>query len=176
MMVASKHDGKIPSNEDYVKRVAYLSKKPNFQKLLDVGFIELIDGCNHSVSNASTLQANDTTEKRREETEGKCEFNKDAKFVLDYFNNKTGKRARVITDELMARLKNKELTTEECCKIIDCKTKEWLGGNMEKHLNLTTLFKVSNYDKYRIQAESEETNTQRPALEQMMAGKNGVIL
>jgi hypothetical protein len=54
LMVASRDDnhGEIPS-EEYMQRVAYLSKKPDFQPLIDAGFFVASD----AQADASTMQA-----------------------------------------------------------------------------------------------------------------------
>lgn len=61
MLLASRHDGYVPNDPEFIQRVAYLGKKVNLQPLIDCGFL---------LADASTcLQtvANDTTEERREE-------------------------------------------------------------------------------------------------------------
>jgi len=73
--------------------------------------------------------------------------------VLEYFNKKAGRNLKKPTQELRARLREKDLTMQQCKDIIDFKCREWIGGGLEKHLNLVTLFRPSNYDKYRDQAE-----------------------
>jgi hypothetical protein len=68
MMLASRHDGCIPDNPDYVQKMAHISVKPDFQPLVDVGFLLKIDDAS---SNASKLLADASTgariEKRRVE-------------------------------------------------------------------------------------------------------------
>jgi len=39
MLLASRNDGMVPDDPAYVKRVAYLNKKPNFAPLVDCGFL-----------------------------------------------------------------------------------------------------------------------------------------
>lgn len=48
MLIASRHDGMIPKNTSYIKRVAYLDLEPNFQPLIDIGFLVMLadaSGC-----------------------------------------------------------------------------------------------------------------------------------
>ena len=54
MLLAAATDNKIKSDKRYIQRVAYLHAEPDFQSLVDIGFIEIIDE-NREV--ASTLQA-----------------------------------------------------------------------------------------------------------------------
>lgn len=43
MMLASRHDNRIPLDPEYIQRVAYLSCPPDFDPLVNVDFIEIID-------------------------------------------------------------------------------------------------------------------------------------
>ena len=69
MLIASRNDGKVPSNADYLKRVGYLKRRPNFKALLHIGFLEKL------LADASTMQADarPETETYREETETETE-------------------------------------------------------------------------------------------------------
>jgi hypothetical protein len=40
MLIASRNDGNIPDDPEYLKRVAYLNCEPDFQPLLDCGFLQ----------------------------------------------------------------------------------------------------------------------------------------
>lgn len=40
MVIAAKHDGEVPNNPDYIRRVAYLNAKPDLSPLLECGFLE----------------------------------------------------------------------------------------------------------------------------------------
>lgn len=59
MLIASRNEGKVPNNPDYIKRVAYLDKRPNLKPLIECGFLSetLADD-----SESKQTQANDTTE------------------------------------------------------------------------------------------------------------------
>lgn len=39
MVLAARNDGKVPNNIDYIKRVAYLDKRPDLKPLIDCGFL-----------------------------------------------------------------------------------------------------------------------------------------
>lgn len=64
MLVASRHDGKIPNNPGYIKRVAYLTKRPNLKPLIDCGFLSKTQADD---TEGKRTQANDTTETETEE-------------------------------------------------------------------------------------------------------------
>ena len=84
----------------------------------------------------------------------KSAIEKEALTVIEYLNKKAGRNYQKPTKELRARLKNKELTVRQCKMIIACKTAEWLHKpEMSENINPTTLFRPSNFDRYREQAE-----------------------
>src|SRR3990167_5571394 len=51
MLIASRNDGVIPSDPDYIKRVAYL-KRVNFKPLIDCGFLEPASDCKQTIADA----------------------------------------------------------------------------------------------------------------------------
>lgn len=51
MIIGSKNGGKVPNNPDYIKRVAYLDKRPDLTPLIECGFFE------KPLASASTKQA-----------------------------------------------------------------------------------------------------------------------
>jgi len=61
MMVASRGEnhGTIPS-EEYMKRVAYLSKAPDFQPLVEIGWFEVLDDASTTLADDSNALANVT--------------------------------------------------------------------------------------------------------------------
>lgn len=71
--------------------------------------------------------------------------------VVEYLNLKANTNYRTNSKgtlkELRARIKD-GLTLEECKYIIDVKCNDWLNTDNEKHLNPTTLFRSSNYERY----------------------------
>lgn len=103
ILVASRNDGKIPS-ADYMKRVAYLNISPDFEPLVNTGFLIEIQGdcdnnsdnmlarCKHDASTmqayASALRTNADPEKRREETEKKKEKQEKEKSFVFSENSK----------------------------------------------------------------------------------------
>ena len=72
MLIASRHDGRVPANPAFVQRVAYLNHPPNFKPLIESGFLVdasgVLAGCKQDASNLHTNARPETeTEKRREE-------------------------------------------------------------------------------------------------------------
>ena len=68
MLIASRNKGRVPDDPEYVKRVAYLNKTPNFKPLIQCGFLE---PASTMLADASALQAN-----ARPETETETETEK----------------------------------------------------------------------------------------------------
>lgn len=77
-------------------------------------------------------------------------YSQNALKVLSYLNDKTGKRYRV-TKYIMARLKD-GATIEECKNVIDTKIADPYFIKNPKYLNPETLFRPSNYDRYKNEA------------------------
>ena len=66
MLIASRNEGRVPDDPDYVQRVSYLNKKPNFNPLIDCGFLECASTCKHLRTNADTeLETETETENKR---------------------------------------------------------------------------------------------------------------
>lgn len=81
MLLAAATENRIPDDPEYVQRVAYLTKLPDFAPLVKVGFLEFQQDAGELVNNASKAEqaladARPETEKRqrREETEENPDF------------------------------------------------------------------------------------------------------
>ena len=73
-----------------------------------------------------------------------------AREVIDYLNDKTGKQFRyshASMSPITARL-NEGFTVDDCKAVIDSKTAEWHGGEMEQYLRPQTLFSPSKFEGY----------------------------
>lgn len=64
MVIAAKHDGRVPNNPHYIKRIAYLDSLPNLKPLIECGFLE-----NTLAEDTETLAA----ARPEKETEGETE-------------------------------------------------------------------------------------------------------
>lgn len=64
MLIASRNDGRVPADPDYVKRVAYLHKRPDFNPLIECGFLVDASGCKQMLADARPEER-----QRRGETE-----------------------------------------------------------------------------------------------------------
>ena len=87
--------------------------------------------------------------------------------IIRYLNLKTNKNFRATTKayrkEIMGRLNDKKANyqPEHFKYVIDVKCIEWLGTDMEKHLNPTTLFRAGHFDKYLNQPMPQQKKTLR---------------
>jgi hypothetical protein len=70
MLVASRNDGLVDADPDYMRRVAYLNKPPNFKPLIACGFLE---SASATLADASTLQADARPEERQRRVETETE-------------------------------------------------------------------------------------------------------
>jgi len=52
MLIASRNDGDVPANPEYLKRVCYLNSLPDFKPLIDCGFLEDASGCYQTLAQA----------------------------------------------------------------------------------------------------------------------------
>jgi uncharacterized phage protein (TIGR02220 family) len=70
--------------------------------------------------------------------------------IIDYLNQKTGKKYRHSKAHLTviaARLKE-GFTLDDCKRVIDTKTAQWLNDEKEKYLRPETLFRPSKFEGY----------------------------
>jgi hypothetical protein len=66
MLIASRNEGVVPADPDYVQRVAYLKKPPNFKPLIACGFLEAASDCKPMLASACSETETET------ETEGRA--------------------------------------------------------------------------------------------------------
>ena len=82
-------------------------------------------------------------------------INKYSLEILSYLNEKTGKHYRV-TKNIIARLKD-GATVEECQSVIDIKIADPYFIQNPKYLNPETLFRPSNFDRYKNESVPPKT-------------------
>ena len=80
--------------------------------------------------------------------------------VISYLNEKTGRTYRPSTKSY-TRLINARLcesyTVEDFKRVVDVKTSQWSGSDMERHLTPDTLFSQKHFDTYLNQPEPKNT-------------------
>lgn len=130
MLIASRHNGEIPENAEYVRRVAYLNTLPDFKPLFACGFLENSEntgenggGASSVLADASRLQANACLEKKREEEREKRIEEKEKRREL------ASLRSQGTTP--LGEFQNVILTTEEYAKLLDKRGEEALKVGIE---------------------------------------------
>lgn len=155
MLIASRNEGVVPSNPEYIRRVAYLNKSPNFKPLIDCGFLEPASDCKQTLAEfrpeTETETETETTLSGKPDVAPKTkETTETARRVIDFLNAKTGKAFRPVPANInfvVGRLK--EGATEQDCKsVIARKTREWKGTEQAMYLRPETLFNATKFAQY----------------------------
>ena len=139
MLLASRHEGKVPLDPVYIQRAAHLSKKPDFKPLIDVGFLSYASGCKHALADASGCKhaladacpgARIETETETEETEtekippippqGDNGIAGKAKLVIQHLRTYAPKTrgGKTLTTPVTARLRE-GYEVEDLCLVVD---------------------------------------------------------
>ena len=129
-------------------------------KLVELGYVDIVkfDGRKRYMKTLKNLKADFKKSKRQTLKKLKADFknikdiyidnNKDykiddIKYIVDYLNQKAGTNYKASTSKtkslIVARF-NEGFLVEDFTKVIDNKTQEWLGTDMEKYLRPETLF------------------------------------
>jgi uncharacterized phage protein (TIGR02220 family) len=109
----------------------------------------------HSKGNAlrTSSSTSSSTAKKKSTLSGKPD---DISLVLNYLNEKTGRSYR-LTDTnrslINARLQN--YSVAEITNVIDAKSTEWRGTDMDKYLRPNTLFNATKFDNYMNETPTE---------------------
>lgn len=90
MLIASRHDGKIPADDSYIRRVAYLNKKPNYSPLITAGFLE-------PLADASTMLADARPETEAYSKETETEYMSDFESLWKIYPRKDGSKKKALT-------------------------------------------------------------------------------
>lgn len=158
MLIASRSEGEIDGSDDgleYLKRVAYLNKKPNLMPLIECGFLE---PASTMLADASALHTNAIPETETETqipTEkalsGKPDASAQSREILDFLNTKTGRAYRAVPanlDLIKARLRE-GYTPTDLRQVIAKKCREWAGDEkMAEYLRPETLFGRTKMAQY----------------------------
>lgn len=142
MLIASRHEGKIPDNPNYIKRISYLNTEPNFKPLIDIGFLEMI--ANDSECKQGLLQ------RKRQITEKETDNRKE---ILELWNDLASElsldKIRSISPKRYTHLKNR-LSEGDFKEILEnIKNSTFLQGHNDRNwkVNFDWLLKPDNYLK-----------------------------
>lgn len=94
-----------------------------------------------------------TTEHTERDTQSKMSMSMSMSNVnvINYLNKKTNSNFKHTTEATQKLINGRfadGFTEEDFKKVIDKKVLEWTGTEFEKHLNPSTLFRPSNFEKY----------------------------
>ena len=124
---------------------------------------------NADFENADAMQAQcERIANAKQQQSGATDDLSFVKQVIDYLNEKTGSRYRPNTAKtrsfILARQKE-GYKLEDFISVIDKKTTEWKGTDMEKYLRPETLFSPSKFENYLNQPAKQRMKTggKRPA-------------
>jgi hypothetical protein len=139
MLIASRNDGHVPENPDYIKRVAYLNQKPNFKPLIDCGFLE---PCKQMLADASKLQADarpeTETETETETEERESKKNKKQVFLesdLSHLSEWFSKNAPSVDKfQLRERMLDWQLSKGKTIKDYDATMRNWARKNHDENV------------------------------------------
>jgi len=124
---------------------------------------------NKEVGDTKVLQkkynSNTTQIQIQTQTQNKEHYVEQAQQCLEYLNVVTGRKFSK-SPELIARLK--DYSVDDVKLVIDYKSKEWMGGDMQKYLRPQTLFNTNKFESYYNDAkqgvshEKQQPNNNNP--------------
>jgi len=157
MLIASRNDGKVPNDPEYIKRVAYLSSLPKLKPLIDSGFL-IRDSA--YLADDSTMQAEFRPESETEtETEKRQRQRKSARareeslLVLEYLNKTVGRNFKNASN-IEKCIRREKASIEDCKAVIDYKWREWGGGDMAGRVDNVTLWRPEHFAVYLDHAQA----------------------
>jgi len=155
MLIASRNEGKVPADKEYIKRVCYL-KNVDFKPLIDIGFLVPDSSCKQT---KAEFRPETEAETYKEETEAEKEKPLSGKpdgalpyiEIISYLNVKSGKNFRAsgkgTQSHIHARMEE-GFTIDQFRVVIDKKCAQWKGDpKMDAFLRPQTLF-AGNFESY----------------------------
>ena len=145
VLLASRKQGLIPADAEYVQKTANLHTKPNFKKLVDCGFLEGPSDESILQSSASTSSLSSLKIHKKEAVE-----------ILVHLRRITGRSFSKHTNIAMC-LKREKCSVEDCKKVIEHKWMEWgPDPKMAKYVDTVTLWRPGNFSDYLDQANAQQ--------------------
>ena len=167
LILASRNHNKIPADPAYLKKVMRLDKSPDIQPLLSCGLLyryEPSSICldklytNAPAPNGSLLSSPlvsssslSQSEEGKESEKGERNYQAEAKEVLAFLNEKSGKKYREVgvnLDLIISRLKS-GVTAQQCKTLVMRKVRDWgTDEKMSRFLRPETLFNRTKFEAY----------------------------
>jgi uncharacterized phage protein (TIGR02220 family) len=159
-LIRNKTDGKLIQNNVYI--LLKLKQKDFKTKLSQCG----VDAEKSPIDLRGDLRSKikeESTENKSEQIDsykylGALQDNKTARVSMEYLNNVSGKKYKTKsqhTDEMIDKLVEDGYTLDDIKKVIDIKTQQWKGTDMEKFLRPKTLFAIENFSGYLNEEEKK---------------------
>jgi len=162
MLIASRHEGCVPNNPEYIQRLAYLDKKPDFSNLLKIGFL-VDDTLKEKESSKEKEKTDKDTYKEETYTEQQAEdatckqtlanaCNDELQEVIAYLNEQADKNYRLTSKSKYLPMMKKILKEygiekmKRACylQVLDCKD----DPKIEQFMHPSTLFRnFENFDR-----------------------------
>lgn len=162
-LFASQRNGCIPEDPAFLKKKLGLEKEPNLNLFIDHGLLipeqSASTNAEQGASKALGLEEErrSTTEKNKSIVGLEPNLTEQAREVLDFLNDKTGRHyepVRETLDPILARLKGGS-SVEDLRAVIAKKTREWgADEKMQKYLRPKTLFNATNFANYKGELEA----------------------
>ena len=161
LLAASKKEGRVPADPEYLRRMMHLTQQPNIQGLLDSGFL-IEESCEEeneqNASNVLSLCKQDAPHSVSvyKKNSRKEQILADSQEVLDYLNKCVGKKYRKTT-EIEQCFKREGCTVADCKMVIDYKWNEWRDNpKMARHMNSVTPFRKAHFSQYLDEAQADQ--------------------
>lgn len=170
-VVAADKSGEIPVDANLLRKICMLDNPPNLQRFVDLGFLEMPEGCQLDASLAPGRHPIDAPDKTRGE-----EIRDISKGILsgkgarppvpyaeiiDFLNEKVGGKFKANTQSTKTKIKarwNEGFTLDDFKTVIERKADEWLtDSKMVQYLRPETLF-GPKFEGYLQQAGKSTVN------------------
>ena len=172
LLLAGKFNNDIPYNEDFLRSKLSIKTPKHILDTIDkfakCNFVEIIDDNGEVIKQLdSNLIAQNRIDKSRIDKKNHCSdksepgisFSDYCKQVIDFLNNKTGRKYEPTSKSVQQLLKarfNEKRTIADVKLVIAFKNLEWSGDEkMCQYVRPSTLFRRSNFDEYIVAARQK---------------------
>ena len=166
-LLASQKDNKLPNDPEYIREQIHVKEEVDLNLLVSKGFLIPLEECKQDASTLHTNADSETETETETETEAEAETEKhellkkkkrkggkaeniNSKKVLDYLNEKAGKRFQSTKENMgfiNARLET--YSVEQLFHVVDVKVDEWLDDpKWDTYLRPSTLFNREKCETY----------------------------
>lgn len=175
-LLAADRCGEIPADPVMIKKLCMMTEEPDLQMFISLEFIDgdasVTPVRRQDDASVTPQRQRQRQSQRKNEEEDKIKSGKPdngpskksiikekSATVLEHLNNITGRSFKQ-TKDIEACLKREGCSVDDCKAVIDCKAKEWVGTEMERHLNATTPFRPSHFSVYLDEANAGPMNAE----------------